>query len=170
MSVLWIVLALVAIQRCAELVYAQRNTRRLLARGGVEIGAKHYPLFIILHASWLIAMLVVIAPDTPPNCWLLGIFALLQVTRVWVVRTLGPYWTTRIVTVPDAPLIRTGPYRFVRHPNYIVVILEIAILPFAFGAPYIALVFTLLNAALLTYRIRMEETAIAPRRNTTLSS
>jgi methyltransferase len=166
MSVLWIVLALVAIQRGIELVYAARNTRRLLAAGGVEIGARHYPLFVLLHASWLIAMAVVIAPQTPPNWWLLGFFAVLQALRIWIVRTLGPYWTTRIVTVPGAPLIRTGPYRFVRHPNYLVVALEIAVLPLAFGAAWIALTFTLLNAALLALRISVEEKVLRSRVST----
>lgn len=164
MSVLWIVLALVALQRGVELVYAARNTRRLLAAGGVEIGARHYPLFVLLHASWLVAMAVLIAPQTQPNWWLLALFAVLQALRVWIVRTLGPYWTTRIVTVPNAPLVRDGPYRFFRHPNYLVVVGEIAVLPLAFGAVWIALVFSLLNAVLLILRIRVEEGGLAPRR------
>lgn len=163
-SVLWTVLALVAIQRGIELVYAARNTRRLLESGGVEIGAKHYPLFVLLHASWLVAMAVLIPPQTPANWWLIGLFALLQALRVWVVRTLGPYWTTRIITVPNAPLVRDGPYRFFRHPNYLVVVGEIAVLPLAFGAVWIALIFSLLNAALLVLRTRVEEGGLAERR------
>ena len=163
-SVLWIVLALVAVQRGIELVYAARNTRRLLEAGGVEIGARHYPLFVLLHASWLVAMAVAVPPHTLPNWWLLGLFAVLQALRVWVVRTLGPYWTTRIVTVPNAPLVRNGPYRFLRHPNYLVVVGEIAVLPLAFGAVWIALAFSLLNAALLVVRTRIEESALAGRR------
>jgi methyltransferase len=163
-SVLWIVLALVAVQRGIELMYAARNTRRLLAAGGVEIGARHYPLFVLLHASWLVAMAVFIPPQTPPNWWLLGLFAVLQALRVWVVRTLGPFWTTRIITVPNAPLVRAGPYRFFRHPNYLVVVGEIAVLPLAFGAVWIALVFSLFNAALLVLRTRVEERALSGRR------
>jgi methyltransferase len=163
-SVLWIVLGLVAVQRGIELVYASRNTRRLLAAGGVEIGARHYPLFVLLHASWLIAMAVVIPAQTPPNWWLLGLFGVLQALRVWVVRTLGPYWTTRIISVPNAPLVRGGPYRFFRHPNYLVVVGEIAVLPLAFGAVWIAFVFSLLNAALLVLRTRVEENALTTRR------
>ena len=164
MSVLWIVLGLVAVQRGIELVYASRNTRRLLAAGGVEIGARHYPLFVLLHASWLVAMAVVIPPQTPPNWWLLGLFGILQALRIWVVRTLGPYWTTRIITLPNAPLIRNGPYRFFRHPNYLVVVGEIAVLPLAFGAVWIAFIFSLLNAALLILRTRVEESALSARR------
>jgi methyltransferase len=155
---------LVAVQRGIELVYASRNTRRLLAAGGEEIGVRHYPLFVLLHASWLIAMAVFIPPQSPPNWWLLGLFAVLQALRIWVVRTLGPYWTTRIITVPNAPLVRAGPYRFFRHPNYLVVVGEIAVLPLAFGAVWIALVFSLLNAALLVLRTRVEENALAARR------
>ena len=163
MSILWIVLALVALLRGIELVYAARNTRRLLAQGGVEIGARHYSLFVLLHSSWLVAMAVLIPPQTQPNWWLLGVFAVLQGLRIWIVRTLGPYWTTRIVTLPNAPLVRRGPYRFVRHPNYLVVAAEIAVLPLAFGAIWIALAFTLLNAALLMFRIGVEERALASR-------
>ncbi|HVA33063.1 MAG TPA: isoprenylcysteine carboxylmethyltransferase family protein [Candidatus Baltobacteraceae bacterium] len=164
MSVLWIVLALVAAQRGAELIYANRNTRRLLANGGTEIGASHYPLIVLLHAAWLIAMAVLIPPDTPPVWWLLGVYAGLQVLRVWIVATLGPYWTTRIITVPGAPLVRRGPYRLLRHPNYAVVCAEIAVLPLAFGAVGIAIVFSMLNAAVLWLRISTEERALAPRR------
>jgi methyltransferase len=162
-SVLWIVLILVALQRVAELIYAQRNTAALLARGGVEAGSSHYPLFVVLHAAWLMSMAVFISPWTPPNWWLLGVYALLQILRLWVVFALGPYWTTRIITVPNAPLVRTGPYRFVRHPNYVVVVCEVAVLPLAFGSVAIALVFTILNAALLAWRIRVENRALRGR-------
>lgn len=164
MSWLWFILALVALQRIVELVYAQRNTERLLAGGGVETGASHYPLIVLLHAAWLITMAVVIAPYTPPNWWLIGLYVLLQPLRIWTIATLGRYWTTRIVTVPGAPLIRGGPYRIFRHPNYVVVCAEIAILPLAFGAYEIAIAFSILNAALLSYRIRLEERALASRR------
>ena len=161
---LWIALALVAVQRLAELIYAQRNTERLLANGGVEIGASHYPLIVLLHAAWLIAMAVLIPAYTPPNWWLIGLYVLLQPLRIWTIATLGRFWTTRIVTVPGAPLVCIGPYRIFRHPNYVVVCAEIAILPLAFGAVEIAIIFSVLNAALLSYRIRVEERALAVRR------
>lgn len=160
MSTLWLVLLLVAVQRTVELFYARRNERRLLARGGVETGASHYPLVVLLHAAWLVAMAVSIPPQTPPNWWLIGIFALLQAARVWVIASLGPYWTTRVVTIPGTTLVRRGPYRFLRHPNYAIVAAEIAVLPLAFGAVTIAVAFTLLNAALLTWRIRVEDRAL----------
>lgn len=164
MSVLWIVLALVAAQRVVELMYAQRNTDRLLRRGGMEAGASHYPLIVLLHACWLVSMAVLIAPSTPPNWWLLGLYGGLQLLRVWTVASLGPYWTTRVITVAGEPLVRRGPYRLLHHPNYVIVCAEIAVLPLAFGAVDIAIGFSILNAALLSWRIRIEERAIAGRR------
>ena len=164
MSALWVILALVALQRVVELMYAQRNTERLIANGGVEAGASHYPLIVLLHAAWLVTMAVVIPPYREPSWYLIGLYALLQPLRIWTIATLGPYWTTRIITVPGAPLVRGGPYRFFRHPNYVVVCGEIAILPLAFGAVEVAIVFSILNAALLSYRIRVEERTLAARR------
>jgi methyltransferase len=164
MSVLWIVLALVAIQRLIELFYSAANTRRLLARGGTEVGAVQYPFFLLLHAAWLASIAIFVPASTPPNWWLLGLYALLQPLRFWTITALGPYWTTRIITLPGAPLVRSGPYRFVRHPNYVIVCAEIAILPLAFGAVEIAILFSIFNASLLSWRIRTEERALLPRR------
>lgn len=163
-SILWIVLALVALQRGAELFYAARNTRRLLARGGVEIGAVRYPFFVLLHLAWLASMAIFVPAATVPNWSLLLLYVLLQPLRIWAIASLGPYWTTRIITVPGAPLVRRGAYRFFRHPNYIVVCAEIAILPLAFGAIEIAIIFSFLNATLLSWRIRVEERALIARR------
>ncbi|HYE48144.1 MAG TPA: isoprenylcysteine carboxylmethyltransferase family protein [Azospirillaceae bacterium] len=159
-----IVVLLVALQRLAELAYAARNTRALLARGAVEIGARHYPLFVLLHGGWLAALFLLVPADAPVSWPLVWLFVLLQLGRVWVVATLGPYWTTRIITLPGAPLVRRGPFRLVRHPNYLVVTGEIAVLPLAFGAWELALAFSAANAALLWHRIRVEEGALAPRR------
>ncbi|MGB8907674.1 MAG: isoprenylcysteine carboxylmethyltransferase family protein [Candidatus Cybelea sp.] len=164
MSILWIVLALVALQRALELIYSARNTKRLRELGGIELGAVQYPFIVILHAAWLASMAIFIPHATIPNWWLLGIYALLQPLRVWTIATLGPYWTTRIITLPDAPLVRRGPYRIFRHPNYVVVCAEIFILPFAFGAVEIAILFSFFNAALLSWRIRVEERALIARR------
>lgn len=163
MSALYVVLALVALQRIVELWYATRNTRRLLARGAVEHGAAHYPLFVALHAAWLISMTILIPRDTQPNWTLLWVYAGLQPLRVWAVASLGPYWTTRIISLPGEPLVRRGAYRFFRHPNYVVVCAEIAVLPLAFHATEIAIVFSFLNAALLSWRIRVEERALLGR-------
>lgn len=164
MTVLYWVLLFVVVQRLAELAWAARNTRRLLARGAVEIGRRHYPLFVLLHASWLVAIAITVPADTEPDWSLLGVFALLQLLRVWVVATLGPYWTTRIITLADAPLVRHGPFRLMRHPNYAVVVAEIAVLPLAFGAWPVALVWSLANALLLRHRIQVENEALQSRR------
>lgn len=160
----WVIIALVALQRLAELVYAEHNTRALKARGAVEIGAAHYPLIVATHLLWL-AAIVVMWPHPPPIYWIpLAVFIVLQALRVWVLATLGPYWTTRIITLPEAPLVKRGPYRFIRHPNYAVVIGEIAALPLVFGEWKVAVAFSVLNAAVLTLRIREEERALTARR------
>jgi methyltransferase len=158
----WI-LALVVAQRLGELVLAARNTRRLLARGAREVGARHYPLFILLHASWLVAIAVTTPLARQPLWPLIGVFAALQAARIWVIATLGPYWTTRVITLDGAPIVRSGPYRFVRHPNYWVVTGEVAVLPLAFGDWGVALIWSALNALLLRHRIAVETAAISPR-------
>jgi methyltransferase len=159
------ILLLVALQRLVEVRYAERNTAALRARGAQEIGARHYPLIVALHAGWLVAILLLLPHPAVIRWWLLGVFVLLQLARVWVIAALGPYWTTRIIMLPDAPLVKRGPYRFVNHPNYIVVACEIAVLPLVFGEAAIAIVFSLLNAAVLAWRIREEESTLNPRRS-----
>jgi len=161
--VVWI-LALVAVQRMSELWLAETNTRRLRAAGAREVGARHYPLFILLHASWLAAILATTPWTRTPSWALIGLFALMQFARFWVVSTLGAYWTTRIITLDGAPLVRGGPFRWVRHPNYWVVSIEIATLPLAFGNWPVAVAWSVLNALLLRHRIRVEEQALAERR------
>ena len=159
-----VVVALVAIERLAELWYAQRNTRALLAEGGVEVGGSHYPLMVALHAAWLVAIVAAVPADASISVPLLVLFVVLQGFRAWVLLSLGRFWTTRVITVPGAPLVRRGPYRFLRHPNYVVVAAEIAVLPLAFGAWVVAIVFSALNGALLAWRISVEDQALAPRR------
>lgn len=161
---LWGVLIAVAAQRLWELRLANRNTRRLMGEGAIEVGAGHYPLFILLHASWLAAIAVVTPWTMVPNPWWLSLYAVLQLGRLWVIATLGPFWTTRIVTVPGAPLRTGGPYRFVRHPNYVVASLEILVLPLAFGQVWIALVWSVANALLIAWRIRVEDRVLQDRR------
>lgn len=163
MTPLHTLLGLIVVQRLAELWLARRNARRLLARGGHEVGAGHYPLLVLLHAGWLMALTLTVPAGAKPHVGLLAAFAVLMVLRAWVIWSLGPYWTTRIITVPTAPLVRCGPYCYLRHPNYLVVAGEIAVLPLAFGAWRIALVFSILNGALLVYRIGVENAALAQR-------
>lgn len=163
MSLVTIILALVAAERLAELVYAARNTRALRQRGAIELGARHYPLLVLLHAGWLAALFLLVPGDTVPNWPLFALYVGLQGLRLWVIHSLGPYWTTRIITLPGAKLVRRGPYRFLRHPNYVVVAAEIAVLPLAFHAYQIALIFSVLNLMVLAWRIRIEETGLAGR-------
>jgi methyltransferase len=159
MSLPVIILLLVTLQRIGELVLSNRNTRRLLAQGAKEVGAGHYPLIVAVHVLWL-ATLWWLAPGRAVDGFWLGMFIVLQVARIWVIATLGPRWTTRIITLPDAPLVRRGPYRLVNHPNYLIVVGEIAALPLAFDLWIVALVFTLLNAVVLAIRIREENRAL----------
>ncbi len=155
----YLILGLVTLQRLAELFLAERNRKRLLAKGAVEHGHAHYPLIVAVHAAWLVALWWW-APGQPISVPLLLFFLLLQGGRLWVLATLGQRWTTRILVLPDAPLVTRGPYRFVDHPNYVIVILEIAVLPLVFGLWRIALLFSVLNAAVLTVRIHAENRAL----------
>jgi len=159
-----LIVSLVAATRLGELVYSGRNARALKQRGAVELGAGHYPLIIALHAAWLLALLAFVPWNAAVTWPWLGLFLALQIMRVWTITSLGRFWTARIYAVPDAPLVRRGPYRLVVHPNYLIVAGEIAVLPLVFGAWRIALIFSILNAALLAWRIRIEERGLAPRR------
>jgi methyltransferase len=158
------VLGLVALQRLGELALAARNTRALRAAGAIELDAHAYPLFVLLHGAWL-ASLALFVPASAPASWpLLGAFAALQFGRIWVIASLGRYWTTRLIVLPDHPLVASGPYRFLRHPNYWIVLGEIAVLPLAFGAVPIATVFSAGNLALVARRIAIENQALTQRR------
>lgn len=151
-------IAFLLLQRGGELVLARYNTRRLLARGAIEHGAGHYPLIVLLHASWLLAI-AAFGWSNPVNLGWLAAFAVLQLLRVWVLASLGARWTTRIIVL-DEPLIARGPYRWLPHPNYAVVIAEIIVAPMVLGLWQVAAIFTLLNAAVLTIRIRAEGRAL----------
>lgn len=153
------ILAFVTLERLAELWIARVNTRRLLGLGAREHGAGHYPLIFAVHAAWLVTLWLLAANRGVDMFWL-AIFVLLLLARFWVIATLGQRWTTRIIVLPDSPLVKEGPYRFLNHPNYWVVIGEIAVLPLVFGLPWVALIFTILNAAVLWVRIREENRAL----------
>ena len=153
------VLIFVSLQRLAELVYARRNEARLRARGAREYAPEHYGLLVALHAAWLLGLWLIAAGTAVNLGWLLA-FAALQALRVWVLDTLKERWTTRILVLPGAPLIRHGPYRLTSHPNYAIVTAELFVLPMAFGLLAYALVFSLLNAGVLIIRIRAENRAL----------
>jgi methyltransferase len=154
----------VAVERLAELVVSQRNRAWSRARGGVEFGARHYPAMVILHTG-LLAGCVVEAlhrPFIPALGWpMLAIVLCAQGLRWWCIATLGPQWNTRVIVVPGAPRVTSGPYRFLSHPNYVAVVLEGVALPLVHTAWITAMVFTVLNAALLRTRITVENDALA---------
>ena len=160
-----LILGLVTLQRAGELVLSRYNTHRLLARGAVEIAPRHYLLIVAVHAAWL-ASLWVFGHDQPVNGVALFVYLVLQGFRFWVMRTLGSRWTTRIIVLPEQPLVSAGPYRFLSHPNYAVVVAEIAVLPLVLGLPLLAALFTVLNAAVLAIRTRSENRALAAARET----
>lgn len=158
-----IILGLVTVQRLAELVIAKRNTAALLANGGREVGAAHYPVIVLFHAAWLLGLWFM-ARGQDVNWILIGVFATLQAARVWVLTTLGPRWTTRIILMPEKPLVAGGPFKFFRHPNYAVVAAEIFVLPLAFGLVTFAIIGGVINLGILAYRISIEEAALAAKR------
>ncbi len=160
MTIFQAVLALVLLQRGGELVLAHFNTVRLRRFGAVEVDRAGYKWFVVLHAGWLVALALTVPPTTPPSWPLLALFFLLQAARVWVIASLGRRWTTRLIVLPGAALVTHGPYRLFRHPNYLIVLGEVAILPLAFSAPAIAVGFSACNAALLLRRIRLERAAL----------
>ena len=162
---LWaqLVFAYVLVQRLAELVYANANTRRLLAEGGREFGQRHYPLFILLHGGWLLAIAVFAQPAAAVPLGLLIAFIASQALRFWTLASIGRWWTTRIISAPHFPRVKKGPYRFIQHPNYTVVVIEIALLPLLLGAPLVALAFSFANAMLLAWRIRVEADVLKER-------
>jgi methyltransferase len=148
------------VQRLAELGLAQWNTARLRAAGGVEFGAAHYPLIVALHMGWLLGLWILGHDRAIDPLWL-AVFVLLQAARIWVIASLGWRWTTRILVLPGEMPVARGPYRWLKHPNYLIVALEIAVVPLALGLPLFALVVSLANAALLAYRVRVENKALA---------
>lgn len=152
-------LVFLIVQRLGELALARSNTRRLLARGAREVAAAHYPLIVALHTAWVVA-LVIWGWDRPVHLGWLAVFAALQLFRVWILASLGRRWTTRIIVL-DEPLVARGPFRFLRHPNYTLVVAEIAVAPLVLGLPWVAVVFSVLNAAVLTLRIRAENAVLA---------
>ena len=155
----WLI-AFLVVQRFAELGLARWNTARLRAAGGVEFGASHYPLMVALHAFWLLGLWTFGHTRSVDSIWL-AVFIVLQAGRLWVIASLGRRWTTRVIVLPGAAPVARGPYRWLRHPNYAVVVLEIAVVPLALGLRLFALMFSAANGALLIYRIRVENRALA---------
>jgi methyltransferase len=153
------ILGFVTLQRASELPVARANAKRLIEKGAHEVAPGHYPLIVAVHVLWLAALWLQ-APGRSVHPPFLALFVLLTALRIWTLRTLGERWTTRIIIVPGETLVARGPYRFVNHPNYLVVIGEIAVLPLMFGLTTTAIVFSLLNAIVLAIRIRAEGRAL----------
>ena len=153
-------LIFVTLQRFAEFVWDLQNTHRLRAAGGIEVGGLHYPAMMLVHAAWL-AGLWPLGYDQPVIPIYIVAFLLLQIGRYWVLATLGRRWTTRVIVVPGAPLVESGPYRLIRHPNYVIVAGELVLVPLALGLPVYALVFLVLYAGAAYLRIQVENAALA---------
>ena len=155
-------LGFIIVQRLSELVIAKRNTARLLAKGAYEVGASHYPVMVAMHSTWIACLVIFGFDETVAFGWL-AIFAGLQVLRVWILGSLGGRWTTRIIILEE-PLVVRGPFKYVAHPNYMLVVAEIIVAPMVLGLGWVALIFTVLNAAMLWVRIGVEHKALAPLR------
>lgn len=153
--------SLLILQRLAELALSRRNGRRLLARGAVEAGRGHYPVMVAVHVAFYVCLVLEHRSWSPHWQLWLSLLLLAQLLRLWVLRTLGPLWTTRILVLPGSEPVRAGPYRFQRHPNYLAVVIEIFSIPMLAGAYWTAAIFSLLNALVLFVRIREEEKAMA---------
>lgn len=160
MTLAILLLVFVTVERLIELWWARVNTRKLLAQGAVEHAPGHYPVIVALHTTWLLGLWLLGWSQAVSMAWFM-VFIGVQLARAWVLITLGRRWTTRILVLPGSPLIKNGPYRFLSHPNYVVVAAEIAVLPLCFGLFWYAVVFSVLNAAVLFIRIRAETTALS---------
>ena len=161
-----VLVAVVSLERLAELVISNRHLRWSLDHGGREFGAGHYPAMVVLHSALLAGCLLEVAVADRPFVGVLGwpmlaVVAASEGLRWWCIGTLGRQWNTRVVVVPGAGLVATGPYRWLRHPNYVAVVAEGAALPLVHSAWWTAVVFTVLDAALLTVRIRTEDRALS---------
>ena len=152
-------------QRLVELIIAKRNTANLLRQGAVEHGAEHYPYMVMMHTLWVVSIVLLGFENTLNLGWLL-VYAILQIFRVWILASLGPRWTTRIIVL-DKPLVKAGPFKFLEHPNYILVVAEIFVTPMVLGLWSVAIIFTILNAAMLYVRITAENKALAHLREST---
>jgi methyltransferase len=156
-------LGFIVLQRLSELAISNTNTKRLLEKGAYEVGASHYPAMVAMHSVW-IACLVFFGFNQSILIFWLTIFAVLQAFRIWILLSLGPRWTTRIIILEE-PLVVRGPFKYIRHPNYTLVVAEIIVAPMVLGLWWVAALFTALNAAMLYVRIGAEERALAPLRD-----
>jgi len=164
MMLFYCVVGFVIIQRIVELFVAKKNELWIRSQGGYEVGANHYPYMVAIHVGFFISLIAefLVFERFVPSYWILFfvIFACLQLMRVWVISSLGRFWNTKILVLPGAHVVKKGPFHFIRHPNYVVVTLEIIVIPLMFGAYFTAIVFTVLNVLILRVRIPVEEAAL----------
>jgi methyltransferase len=156
---------LVLVQRGLEELHSARNTRALLAAGAREVGREYYPVVAVTHLAWIAAIFFLLPADAAISTPLLGIYLVLQIARYWIIATLGRYWTHRIITLEGAPIVRRGPYRYVAHPNYVVTIAETFLLPAVFGGWALGAIMGAVWWAVLAYKIRLENQALAGRKS-----
>lgn len=158
----YVLIFFIIFQRIIELLIAKKNAKYIQALGGIEVGQVHYPFIVITHILFFISLSLEGSYDTMPTWWPVPFIAFLlaQILRIWVLTTLGRFWNTRIYVVPGSKPIKNGPYRFLRHPNYLTVIIEILAIPLIFGAYYTAFAFSIINLGILFVRIRVEEQAL----------
>lgn len=158
----YILIFFIIFQRIVELLIANKNAKYIQAIGGFEVGQKHYPFIVLTHTLFFTSLLIEGSSETMPSFWPIPFifFLFAQVLRIWVLTTLGRFWNTRIYIVPDSKPVKNGPYRFLRHPNYLTVMIEILSIPLVFGAYYTALAFSIINLSILFVRIRIEEQAL----------
>jgi len=154
---------LVLLQRAFEELYSEHNTRRLLVDGAWEEGRDFYPVVAATHLGWIAGLGLLVPPHSPEHSLPLAIFIALQPLRYWIIATLGRFWTHRIISVPGAPIVKRGPYRLIRHPNYAVAIAETFLLPLAFGQLTFAVIFTTLWIVVLRHKIQLEDAALSKR-------
>lgn len=158
-------IGVIVIQRLVELVIANRNERWMKNNGGIEVGQSHYRYMVTMHTLFFVSLILevflfekVASPYWP---FLLTLFLGTQLGRIWVIKSLGRYWNTKIIILPNAKIVKKGPYQFLKHPNYVIVALEFLIIPLMFQAYATAVFFTLLNVFILSIRIPMEEKALS---------
>jgi methyltransferase len=160
----YIIIAIVIIQRLVELIIANRNEKWMRSQGAFEAGAVHYPIMVTMHIAFFISLLVEVLVTNKPlsPLWipLLSLFLIAQIARVWCLASLGTFWNTKIIILPGADVVKKGPYKFIRHPNYVIVATELLVLPLIFSAYFTAIVFSLLNIWMLSVRIPVEEKAL----------
>jgi methyltransferase len=164
MLAIYIFIALVIMQRIVEVMIANGNARWIKSQGGYEVGKEHYKYIVVLHALFFVSLIIeVTVIDSGFVFWTVApliIFLLAQFGRVWALSALGRFWNTRIMILPGAKVVAKGPYRYLRHPNYVIVVTELACLPLIFQAYWTAILFTIMNALVLSIRIKVEEKAL----------